>query len=194
MTRRNAIDKRTIDTQAASIWGDDADRPTTLARRPGPQFVRPEPPATITVRQEPPAPPAWLNGSQFDIAPALTATPGAREQTSAMDRAQALRVRLVPWLVAWSLLSLVVGVVIILVVGDWPAGGLLALLVFAGLTAFTYYKMDHNDYRYSREGTERHRIDAAVDLAQAQMDHDYELRKLALEAYLRHLEGGKDGG
>lgn len=189
----DAVDKHTLDAQAASIWGDDDDRPTTLARRPGPQFVRPEPPATITVRPEPPAPPAWLNGSQFDIAPALTATPGTREQTSAMDRAQALRVRLVPWLVAWSLLSLVVGVVIIRVVGDWPAGGLLALLLFAALTAWTYYKMDRNDYVYSREGTERHRIDSAVDLAIAQMDHDFELKRLALEAYLRHLEGNDNG-
>ncbi len=192
---------RTISATNAGFWdthiGEDVDaRPQTTTRRPPPQMVRPEPISTaITVAPRPiPEAPAWLGSEPINVAPALTSQGGARENTSAMDRAYALRVRLIPWLIAWSLISVVIGVAVIIVVQDWPGGALATLLVFAALTAITYYKMDSKDYEYSREGTERHRIDTAAELALADMEHRHELRKLALEAYLAHLRIGGDRG
>ena len=193
---------RRIDASAAGFWdpsiGDDPDaRPQLPAvRRPAPQMVRPEPAPIIVQPRPTPEAPAWLaERAPFDVAPALMAQSGVREQTSAMDRAQALRVRLFPWLIAWSLIAIVVGVVVVIVVGNAPGAGLATLLTFAALTAFTYYKMDAKDYEYSREGTERHKVDVAADLALAEMDHHYELKKLALLAYLEHLQiGARDRG
>jgi CHASE3 domain sensor protein len=111
-----------------------------------------------------------------------------------MDRAKALRVRLVPFLVTWGLLAGVVGVVVWQVAKQWPAGALLALLLFATLTAVTYYRLNRTDYDYSREGTERHRLDTAADLARRQMNHEHELRRMALDTYLRTLERHEGGG
>jgi hypothetical protein len=65
----------------------------------------------------------------------------------------------------------------------------LAVLTFAALTAFSYYRLNRTDYDYSREGTERFRVATAADLAREQMRHEQELRRLALEAYIRQIEG-----
>jgi hypothetical protein len=148
-------------------------------------FVAPEakqPPATIDA-------PAWLVERQPMALDAVwTPVDGAQERTSAMDRAKALRVRLVPFLVTWALIAVVVGVVVAMVAKQWPAGAMLAVLLFALLTAVTYYRLNRTDYDYSREGTERHRLDTAADLARRRMNHEHELRRMALETYLRSLE------
>jgi hypothetical protein len=157
----------------------------------GPAFV----PAQLPSRQPANDTPAWLVERQpLDVGAVWTPVEGAQERTSAMDRAQALRVRLVPFLVTWGLIAVVVGTVTALLARQWPAGALLGVLLFAGLTAITYYRLNRTDYDYSREGTERHRLDTAADLARRRMNHEHELRRMALETYLKALErheGGK---
>ena len=122
-----------------------------------------------------------------------TPVEGAQDRTSAMDRARALQVRLLPFLAVWGLIAVVVGVVVALLAKGWPAGALLGVLVFAGLTAVTYYRLNRTDYDYSREGTERHRLNTAADLARRRMNHEHELRRMALDAYLQSLERHEGG-
>ena len=154
-------------------------------------------PARVAAEQPPAVvdAPAWLTERQpLDVGAVWTPTDGAQERTSAMDRAKALRVRLVPFLVTWGLIAGVVGVVVWQVAKQWPAGALLALLLFATLTAVTYYRLNRTDYDYSREGTERHRLDTAADLARQRMQHDYELHRMALGAYIEALDRHERGG
>ena len=105
-----------------------------------------------------------------------------------MDRAKALRVRLMPFVALWALLAVIVFVVVLFVAKNAPGAALGGLLAFTALTAFTYYRLNRTDYDYSREGTERHKIDTAAYLVERHMDNEQELRKMALEAYLGTLE------
>jgi hypothetical protein len=163
---------------------------TEIVRRAS-SFVAPESkqlPATIDA-------PAWLVERQpLDVANVWTPTPGAVESTSAMDRAKALRVRLWPFVMLWILLAVIVGVVVLYVAKNAPGAALLGLLTFTALTAFTYYRLNRTDYDYSREGTERHRLNTAADLAKMRMRHEQELRERALDIYektLTHDKGGR---
>ena len=162
-----------------------------LVRRTGGNFVAAQPtrqpPATVEA-------PAWLVERQaMPLEGAWTALEGAQERTSAMDRAKALRVRLVPWLWAWGAVSAVFGGAVLLAVKQWPMGAMVTLLLFALLTAVTYYRLNRTDYEYSREGTERHKIDVTADLARRKLAHEHELRRMALETYLRTLERHEGG-
>lgn len=116
---------------------------------------------------------------------ALTTLEGARETTSGMDRSKALVVRLMPYSAVWLVLS--VGV-------SWAAsmGGWFILILFAGLTSVTYAYLDRQEYQFSRNGLERHKVDTLADLKRAEMAHQQELRRMALEATLKMLEV-KDG-
>jgi hypothetical protein len=162
-----------------------AQRPATDIVRRASSFVAPEPkqlPATIDA-------PAWLVERQpLDMANVWTPTEGARESTSAMDRAKALRVRLLPFVVLWVLLSVIVGVVVLYAAKNAPGAALLGLLTFTALSAFTYYRLNRTDYEYSREGTERHRLDTAADLARRRMNHEHDLRDRALDIYEQTLK------
>jgi hypothetical protein len=162
-----------------------------LVRRAGPTFVAAEP-----VRQPPAVidAPAWMVERQPMAVDAVwTPVEGAQDRTSAMDRARALQVRLVPFVAVWGLIAVAVGVVVALLAKGWPAGALLGVLLFAGLTAVTYYRLNRTDYDYSREGTERHRLNTAADLARRRMNHEHELRRMALDAYLQSLERHEGG-
>jgi hypothetical protein len=133
--------------------------------------------------------PAWLAQREpLNLAAGWQTIEGAVEHTSAMDRAKALRVRLMPFLWGWGGLSVVVGATVLYVAKNVPVAGLLTLLLFSALTAFTYYKLNHTDYEYSREGTEHHKVNVAADLAREQMRHEAELRRVALGAYVKQLE------
>ena len=152
-------------------------------------FVTPAPLATrqpVTIDA-----PAWLVQQPQDLTRALETTDGAQERTSAMDRARALRVRLMPFVLLWALLAIIVGAVVHYVAQNAPGAALGGLLVFTALTAVTYVKLNTTDYQYSREGTERHKVDTTAYLTERQMEHEQELRRMALEAYLRQLEGRK---
>ena len=148
------------------------------------------PPAPLATRQPVTIDaPAWLATSQpVDLAQALTAVDGAQERTSAMDRARALRVRLLPFVLLWALLAVIVFVVVLFVAQNAPGAALLGLLAFTALTAFTYYRLNRTDYDYSREGTERHKVDTAAYLAERELDHKARMQEKALDAYIRQLE------
>ena len=70
-----------------------------------------------------------------------------------------------------------------------PVAALVAVLVFAALGVNTYVKLNGQDYDHSGAGVERLRITEAAQLQREQLEHTQELRKMALEAYLRQIEG-----
>lgn len=134
--------------------------------------------------------PQWMVQQQpLDLTRGLETQSGAQERTSAMDRAKALRVRLVPFLWGWVGLSVIVGAVVLMVAQNAPTAALLALLTFSGLTSVTYYRLNRTDYDYSNAGVERHKVDTSAYLAERHMEHEQELRRMALDAYLKQLDG-----
>ncbi len=148
-------------------------------------------PAAPLARREPQTidAPAWMVQQQpLDLTRALEVADGAQERTSAMDRAKALRVRLLPFVLLWALLAVIVFVVVLYVAQNAPGAALGGLLAFTALTAYTYYRLNRTDYDYSREGTERHKVNTAAYLVERHMDNEHELRKMALENYLQTLE------
>jgi len=152
-------------------------------------FVMPAPAPLATRQPVTIDAPAWLATSQpQDLTRGLETQEGAQERTSAMDRAKALRVRLIPFLWGWVGLSVIVGAVVLIVAQNAPGAALLALLTFSGLTSVTYYRLNRTDYDYSREGVERHKVDTSAYLVERQLDNEHELRRMALEAYLETLD------
>lgn len=132
--------------------------------------------------------PAWMvQREPMNLAAGWQTLEGAQEHTSAMDRAQALQVRMVPWLWSWGIVGVIVGLSLWWI-SKTPELVLAGALSFAGLTAFTYYKMNGQDYAHSREGTERHKVDVAADLAREQMRHEQELRRMAWQFQVKQLE------
>ncbi len=189
------IQQRRITTTCNSVWdpsiGDDDELDTiqplqsSVAKRSA-NFV--EPVRQLPVVARPTLPVELVQSHTFDIAPVFSPSDGAREHTSAMDRAHALRVRLLPFLLMWGGLAIVVGVVAWRIADSVPVASMVGLLLFCVMGAGTYIKLNTTDYQHSREGTERHRINTAADIAHAQLQHDYELRKMALESYLKIME------
>jgi len=127
-------------------------------------------------------PPAGM--TTIDPALALGAVSGAESYETPISSAKGQILRLIPFSLAWLLLA--GGIVWMLGVGwQW------FFVYFSILTAFSYYKLDKNGHEHSRNGLERFRVKAAL---QAKLDDNakaHELRKIALEGYLRHLEGGQ---
>jgi hypothetical protein len=133
--------------------------------------------------------PAWMVQQEpLNLAAGWTTIEGAQEHTSAMDRAKALRVRLLPFVLLWLLLSGVMGFIVYQVVQSNVGAGVTTLLLFSALTAFTYYRLNRTDYEFSREGTERHKVDTAADLAKTQMRYNAEARRDAWGYYVKQLE------
>ena len=112
---------------------------------------------------------------------ALTTLEGAREVTSGWDRSLALILRLTPYSLVWLVLA--VGV-------SWAAsmGGWFVLIFFAALTSVTYAYLDRQEYQFSRNGLERHKVDTLADLKRDEMSHQQELRRMALAATLEMLK------
>jgi hypothetical protein len=110
---------------------------------------------------------------------------GADEKTTAMDRARATVLRTLP--MTSILLVLAIGLALWLTLSTG-----LALCIFAATAIAGYWLFNLTDYRYSRAGLERHRIDQASALSQAQMQHEKELRELALNGIIRQLEARPD--
>lgn len=110
---------------------------------------------------------------------------GSSEKTTSMDRSTALVVRLAPFSVVW--LCLAIGV-------SWAAsmGGWFTLVFFSALTAVTYAYLDRQEYQFSRNGLERHKVNTLAGLKRDEMTHQQELRRMALEATLKMLEA-RDG-
>ena len=102
---------------------------------------------------------------------------GSEEYATPVSRAKGQLVRLIPFTVAWALLTW--GLVWVL-----QLSAPYFLLGFAVLTAATFVKLNGQEFSHSRNGLERHRVDAAADLAEKQMDQNHELKKMALTTYL----------
>lgn len=115
-----------------------------------------------------------------EIDGAMSAVDGAIEKTSGIDRSASLVIRLIPISVTWLVLAVSL---------SWASGTgfSLAICLFAGLTACTYAYLDTQDRRYSRNGLERHRVDTYASLKLSEMEHQQELRKMALSAHLQML-------
>lgn len=104
------------------------------------------------------------------------------EETTPISRSLALILRLLPFTVVWMVLALAVS--ILLNLGEIPG-----FIIFAVLTAVTYYALDRSERYDSATGVEHHRIDAAERLAMTKMTHDATLRREITAAYLKQLGG-----
>ena len=128
-----------------------------------------------------------VGGHLATVDPALYSTGGAEEYATPVSRAKGQVIRLLPF----SVTFLVLGVGIVWLLGlTWPY----LLLWFAGLTAFTYWKMNRDELEYSRGGLERHRVNRAADLREKELDQTHELKKMALTGYLEIARSQYLGG
>lgn len=60
-------------------------------------------------------------------------------------------------------------------------------MAFAALTSVTYAYLDRQEYQFSRNGLERHKVDTLAGLKMAEMAHQQELRRMAMDAHLKML-------
>lgn len=109
---------------------------------------------------------------------------GSEEYATPVSRAHGQVIRLLPFSFIWLLLT---GGLVWLFGLSFPY----LLVGFAVLTAATYWRMNLDEFDHSRNGLERHKVDSAVAVRLAEMQQSHELRKMALEGYLRQLEGGR---
>ncbi len=118
---------------------------------------------------------------------------GVREETSAQDRAWGYNIRLLAPLGLAVVLALT-GTVAFVVVMRWtetPVDGLVSFLVFLFCLAVTFgvvaLHISRDDYRHSYGGVELERIRAAAEIKQQEIDLSFDLRRQALEGYLKQI-------
>lgn len=166
----------------ASLYADDA---APLATRPPANYVAP--PAArqaITVSE-----PAWLAQPTTVIAEgAWTPVVTQSEHSDPMTRAKATGLRMLAWGLVWGAGGLILMAILAMIGADLPWAAAAGALLWVAATAVTSYRIARLDHDVSAGGVERHRIERGYDLARAQLQHDYALRRLALDAYLRSLE------
>ena len=176
------MERQVIELPAQRVDGDLAQKLELSG--PNTRWLKPlggasnEPPAALLTQVQP-APVVYD--------PAFTSheNSGSEEYATPGSRAVGQVIRLLPFSLVWALL--VWGLVWVLGLSTpyFLAG-------FALLTAATYYRMDKNEFQYSRNGLERHKVDSALTVRMTEMQNSHELRKMALQGYLRQLEGGKN--
>ncbi len=110
---------------------------------------------------------------------------GSEEYATPISRAQGQVIRLIPFSIVWLLLT---GGVVMLFGLGLPH----LLAAFALLTALTYWRMNLDEFRHSRNGLERHKVDSAVTVRLTELSQAHELRKMALEGYLSQLNGDRN--
>lgn len=119
-----------------------------------------------------------VGGAKIPFDPALYNAPGGSEEyATPVSRAKGQVIRLAPFAGVWLVLS--IGIVWLLGL-TWPY----LLLAFSVLTAATFIRLNGQEFEHSRNGVERHRIDAVTDLREKEMDQTHELKKMALTTYL----------
>ena len=147
--------------------------------------------APIGPRERPSLPVSLVEPQQVipaEIAAVWAAQDGAAEQTSATDRARAVILHSLPNLGLVALLSLAGAIVVGLVAQHVVPALLTFLLAMALVGSWVYRQESRIEYAYSRAGLERHRIDRAAELRLVEMEYAAELRRTALNAYLKMLE------
>ncbi|MEX1019872.1 MAG: hypothetical protein WDZ49_09455 [Litorilinea sp.] len=126
-----------------------------------------------------------IESEPLHIEAALQAQEGAQEHTSATDRAIGLAIRIGPFSAVWAVLAIgsvwAVG-------AAWWAG----FLLFAALTFVSYAWLDGQDWRHSRAGVERFKIDRAYQLKRIEMESQAEARRMAMDTYRQLLLGDGD--
>ena len=166
-------------------WQEDIDieaTPVATSSRPT-TFV----PA---VPRQPQSPPAALlttpTSGDLDI---WRPADAIHEETSATDRAKGLLIRQLPLTAVWFVLAIAAAL------ASWqfarlsgPAAVLFGLIVFGGASAATFIAFDRQERDYSGAGLERHRINQAASLKRLELKQAHELKRDALNAYLRQLE------
>jgi len=102
---------------------------------------------------------------------------GSEEYATPVSRAKGQVIRLLPFTAVWLLLT--GGLV-------WVLGLTFPYLLigFAVLTAATYVKMNGQEFDHSRNGLERHRVNASAEIRLDEAEKAHELKKMALVAYL----------
>lgn len=123
--------------------------------------------------------------AEYPLAPfgdqAMQALEIVKETTTPVARAIGLGLRLLPFTICWLVLAIVLALAL--------HGALVVpFLLFAGLTAATYYAMNRQEYEYSAAGLERHKANLAANLRATQLKNDHELKRAALRSYIKHLE------
>jgi hypothetical protein len=120
------------------------------------------------------------------VEPVFVPQDSVRENATPLQRSLALIVRLLPFTAIWLILSLAV-------VWMLDVDEIVGYLLFALLTASTYYRMDRSEREFSTNGLERHRIDVAAGLVREKLRTDARMRREITQAYLKYLEGpGRD--
>ena len=157
----------------------------------GPAVARPPVSAYLAPRPAPRqmAEPAWMAQPAPVIAegtwqPIVTQT----EHSDPMTRAKATGLRMLAWGAIWLAAGLVTMAILAIVGAALPWAATFGGLLWVSLTAVTSYRVARLDHEVSAGGVERHRIDKGHDLAKAQMQHEYTLKRMALDAYLQTLE------
>ncbi len=131
----------------------------------------------------------------INVEHAFHAQEGADERTSGIDRSKALLLRMAPLALLWGILGAVCWFVLMMLIEvDATTSAAAGLFLFIWLTYRSYDKADERERYDSRNGVEHHRIDVAENLTLKKLEHDQELKRMALEATLKQLEvrGGKD--
>lgn len=123
-------------------------------------------------------------GAMVTIDPALHQTGGSESYETPISSAKGQVIRLLPMTAVWLVLT--VGLVWLLGL-TWPY----LLIGFSALTAATYWRMNLDGHEHSRNGLERYRVRAATQVRLDENAKSHELRKMALEGYLRSIERGE---
>ena len=112
---------------------------------------------------------------------------GIREQTSAVDRAKAVVLRSAPLLAMVGLLATAGALIAWGVAGQTP--GTLTFLVIMAVGGGLLYRWEsHTEYQHSRAGVERLRITEGANIELTRLEHESELRRMALQAYIELME------
>jgi hypothetical protein len=125
---------------------------------------------------------AWQTGQpSIVIENALNGLDTTREEATPVSRSVGLVIRLIPFSVVWLVLALAI---------TWmlDLDDVAAMLIFAALTAYTYYRLDLSERYDSAAGIEHHKIDATERVHLARLEHESKLRMLALETTMKMLE------
>jgi len=109
------------------------------------------------------------------------------EHTSANDRAKGVVRRSMPMLVLVALLALA-GAIVAYVLGGTTPSALTFLFLMATVGGGLYLWESRTEYAHSRGGIERLRIVESANLEMAKIDGEIELRRMALDAYIKMME------
>ena len=188
------MSKRPIDYNAlaarwqhqAEDWSDpDEATSTALVHQPA-TFVAPAPARQPVVVHTP----EWL-ASQLPAPAEAAWAPIATqmEHSDPITRAKATGLRMLAWGVIWLGAGLVAFVLLAIIGAKLPYAAAAGAVLWIAATAVKSHQIAKLDHDIAPGGVERHRVDVAAQVAMAKMEHDFELRRMALAAWLRSLEG-----